>query len=212
MPDTPVHSNRDAVRPGIALELVRSIVARAGIEIDERFVPWARAMNSTEKTPNSLIIPLSRLPSRESRFVWIKKLYTMKNGFITLDQPINSLDKARSLDRVGVWRATSMEEELKQLGFTNFIAISDELALARMLIKGRIQAWYGQFGLAKYSMRKEIEAVRKRFRFSKAFNFDPVWLAGNLNLPVEFVEKLQGAYDSMQRDQTANTIRKKYGF
>jgi len=210
--DIPGHASKSSHEPGMALEITRVAAVRADIELEEHFVPWPRAMRIVETRPSALIIPISRTPVRENRFTWIEELYSVELGFISLVQPINDKDTARKLERVGVWRGTSMESELWQDGFKNIVAVSNDMALAKMLTAGRFDAWYGSLSEAAYQFRDLDVANREKIRFGRPVHSDPIWLAGGVSLPGSVVVRLQAALQSMRRDGIIRAITKHYEF
>ena len=211
MTEIPGQSMLSEDEPGAGLEIVRATAKLGGFRLEERFVPWARAVSQVEKTPMSVIIPLSRTPSREDKFTWVTTLYQLHFGFVSLDTAIDDLETARGLELIGVWRGTSMEEGLKKQGFTNLAPVSNDQALTRMLLAGRFQAWYGSLNEAAYKFRRVEEINNKAIRFGKPIDAAPVWLAGGPDLPTAVATALRRAFEALKADGTINRILKRYG-
>jgi len=211
MTEIPGQTMLDENESGTALDVARAVAERAGIALDERFLPWTRAVVETERGTGALIIPFSRTPSREKRFHWIAELYDLQFGFVSLETAVDDKDQARTLQRLGVWRGTSMEEELKSEGFTNLVPVSNDQALGRMLIGGRFTAWYGSLNEAAYKFRGIEEVNRRKIRFGRPVASNPVWLAAGLKLPVETFEKLRTAMNEIRGDGTVLAILERYG-
>jgi len=197
--------------PGAGLEIVRAAAKLGGFGLEERFLPWARAVSQVEKSPMGLIIPLSRTPSREGRFTWVATLYQLHFGFVSLDTAVDDLETARGLKLIGVWRGTSMEDALKKQGFSNVAPVSNDHALTRMLLAGRFEAWYGSLNEAAFKFRRVEEINKKAIRFGKPINSAPVWLAGGPELPDPVVTGLQKAFEALRADGSISRIFKKYG-
>ena len=117
MMENPGQTMNDDSELGMAREIARKIVKRASIPHKKSFVPWARVVKTVENSANEVIIPFSRTPNRNKRFTWIAELYPLQFGFVSLKAPVDSFKAALKLKRLGVWRATSMEEELRVEGF-----------------------------------------------------------------------------------------------
>ena len=197
---------------GIALEITREVVKRAGIALEEKFVPWARAVNAVENSSQAVIIPFSRTPSREKLFTWIIELPPLQFGFVSLETPIDDMDMARGYSRIGVWRATSMEDALRRAGLKNIYPVSNDEALIRMLINGRIDAWYGSLSEAAYKFRAVEKINRDRVRFGTPVKEQSIWLAGGPKLSAEIADQLRAAIGTMRQDNTIHDIVKRYNF
>nr|WP_252508718.1 transporter substrate-binding domain-containing protein [Magnetospira sp. QH-2] len=190
----------DESEPGISLRLTREASKRAAITLDERFVPWGRAVGKTESGSDTLIVPFSRTAKREDRFAWIAPLFDMTFGFVSLGTAVDTKAEARTLKRLGVWRETSMEEELIKEGFTNLVPVSNDKALVRMLINGRLDAWYGSIAEAKYIFAGIDIINRQKIRFGQPVKASPVWLAGGLANSPSMVDRFRSALKSMRAD------------
>jgi len=211
MTQIPGQTMIDDTEPGTALEIARAAAMRAGVKLAERFLPWNRAVNAVETGTDGIIVPFSRTPDRAGRFTWIGVLYDLQFGFISLYKPIDSKQAARRLQRIGVWRGTSMEEELRREGFDNLVPVSNDQALARMLVRGRFDAWYGSINEAAYMFRGIEYLNRARIRYGKAVNAYPVWLAGGLDFPKPVAKRLREALRELRRDGTVAAIMARYG-
>ncbi len=198
--------------PGTAIEIVQEAAKRAGIELEVRFVPWARAVNSVKGSPNAIIVPFSRTPARENQFTWIGTLYPLRFGFVSFDTPIDDLESARKLSRVGVWRATSMEDELRRAGFQNLVSVSNDRALVQMLVKGRIDAWYGSLNEAAYKFRGIKEINQAKLRFGRPVREQPVWIAGGPRISAKVAAALHSALAVMRQEGAVRPILARYGF
>jgi len=211
MTEIPGQSMLNEDEPGAGLAIARAAAKVGGFRLEERFVPWARAVSQVERAPMAVIVPLSRTLSREERFTWIAPLYQLHFGFVSLDTAIDDLETARGLKLIGVWRGTSMEEALKKQGFTNLAPVSNDQALTRMLLAGRFEAWYGSLNEAAYKFRRVEEINKKVIQFGKPINAAPVWLAGGPKLPEPVAAALKSAIQALKADGTIRRILKEYG-
>ena len=211
MSEIPGQTMQNEDEPGTALEIVRVAAKHTGFKLNEAFVPWTRAVAKTAKDANAIIIPFARTPKRERNYTWIMELYSLQFGFVSLDMPVNDKAAARRLKRVGVWRGSSMEEELQSDGFKNLNAVSNDRALTRMLVAGRLQAWYGSLSEAAYMFRGIEQINRRRIRFGTPTKSIRIWLAGGLEMPKATVERLRNAVQTMHDNGTVQSIIERYG-
>lgn len=206
MTEIPGQTMLDEDNPGNSLLIARELAKRAGFSFEEVFVPWGRAVNNTENGSRSFIIPFSRTPEREDRFIWVAPLFDMTFGFVSLETQYNDKASAKELNRIGVWRGTSMEEELMVEGFSNLVPVSNDKALVRMLIGGRLDAWYGSIAEAKF-MFSGIEIInRKKIRFGMPIKSSPVWLAAGHDTENSVIQKARKALNAMHADGFINDV------
>jgi polar amino acid transport system substrate-binding protein len=57
-------------------QLVKDILARAGLKADFQVLPWARAYRMAATRPNTLIYSIARTSTRESQFIWLGQIAT----------------------------------------------------------------------------------------------------------------------------------------
>ncbi len=211
MTEIPGQTMRDQNEAGAALDILRAVTKQAGYKLTEEFVPWTRALQNTENRPMSLSIPVARTESREEKFTWISELYQLKFGFVSTDKSVDDLAAARKLDLIGVWRGSYMQEFLLNNGFSNLVPVSSDVALARMLVRGRFEAWYGSLNEAIYNLRGIDEESKQKIRFGRPLSFVPVWIAGSADLPENVTRKLRHAYETIKRDESFSDIIERYG-
>lgn len=210
MTEIPGQTMIDEVTPGVGLEIMRLVAKRAGITLEERFLPWKRAVRTVELSEDGIIIPFGQTPNRERRFRWIGKLYDLQFGFVSFDQGVDSFDQARGLKRIGVWRGSSMEEELRDNGFKNLVAVSDASALLRMLAKDRIVAWYGSLQEAAYQLFAIEQVNQAKVRFGKVLNSYPAWLASGPKFPSHISDALAEALETLRAQGEIRKLTEAY--
>jgi polar amino acid transport system substrate-binding protein len=78
---------------GPATDLVKSVLAEAGLPYSIEVLPWARAYNIALNEPNTMIYSLARTEQREGLFQWIGSVmrlnyYLVGMESLKLSQPI----------------------------------------------------------------------------------------------------------------------------
>lgn len=106
------------------------------------WMPWARAM-ITAARGNCLIFPLARTPERESAWQWLTPL--ARDRLVLVLTPAaaqrgRELADLRAL-KVGSVRSAFVLGRLTALGFKNIDVAPAEIANAKKLTLGRIDAW-----------------------------------------------------------------------
>lgn len=89
---------------GMATEVVRAVLNRAGLSGEFRVLPWKRAYQTALRRPNVLIYSIGRSPEREEKFQWVGVIAPVNFYFFKLqrrgDVVVDSLAEARRY-RVG---------------------------------------------------------------------------------------------------------------
>jgi len=105
------------------------------LEAGITWMPWTRAL-MTAQEGNALLFPLMRTPEREAGWQWLAPL--MADRFVLVLAPGAS---RRGPLRVGALRGSFIGERLDEMGLRLVEFTSSELANARKLGLGRIDAW-----------------------------------------------------------------------
>lgn len=127
---------------GYTVELVREIQKRLGNTDPIRMAQWAGAYDLALKDPNVVIFNMNRTKAREDLFYWVGPVNEFSHGFFALkesDLSIHSLDDARKIPRIGVYKDDFRDEYLTSLGFHNLDRATSSDANIRKLLEGHIQ-------------------------------------------------------------------------
>ena len=127
---------------GVYPDLFYEAGAASGVDVVFRYVPWGRAFHEVERSSHLLTFPLTRLPVREAKYSWLVSLDRDEIVFLSRNAPVDTLGQARNLQRILVWKGSSMEIFLKKQGFTNLTTVGTTAALIRMLRGKRADAWF----------------------------------------------------------------------
>src|SRR5471030_2369983 len=128
----------------IALEAIR----RAGETCKLQVVPSNRAMVEVRLADSRdvLIIPLARQKEREPFYTWIAPVAKVDRAFFSMTHRVRSFDEARAtFHSIAVARGTAGLNILREQGFADsqLVEVVDAIAASKMLIAGRVDAWYG---------------------------------------------------------------------
>ena len=139
----PLNFTKNGEAVGLSVEIVTEVMHRLG-EIDPiQILPWARAYNMTQTLPNVLIFSAARTPEREDRLIWVGALATINWVLYAKEGSgltINSLDDARNLSSIGVYRNSGPHQMLIANDFSNLDLSDDNVQLLRKLLVGRLDA------------------------------------------------------------------------
>jgi polar amino acid transport system substrate-binding protein len=204
--------NPDDSLSGFAVDVVREIQKRVHNHDPILMVPWARGYDSVQTAPNVLLFSMARTADRDARFQWIGPILESQYGFyVKADAKtvINSLDDARKLNAIGVYRDDVRDSFLTQAGFTRLDRVTDNSYNIKKLMFGRIDAYAGSpIGNADAVKAAGFQPtdVRLAFIFMKSQSF----IAASRTTPAEVVQAWNAALESMKRDDTFQTILANY--
>jgi len=183
---------------GKTTALVRQTIKHAQIEAKFNVFPWARAFQQALTSPNTLIYPIVRTPSRESQFIWIGKLLSFNIGIISLKnkklRKINKLKQAKSL-KIGVMRNDYVHQLLLNHGFKqneNFQVSSELSQLLTLLYAGKIDSMIADLPLLKIMAQSlGLDETQLVTTFIIPNQNVEVYLAANIDTPSNIIKRLK---------------------
>jgi len=126
---------------GYSTELIKAILADAGIEYKITLLPWIRAYKRASNNINTLIFSIGRTTERENQFKWIGEILPMSYNIygLTENQPklVETIEEIKNKP-VGVARNDIRHSFLKKKGFTNLVFTNGNIHTHKLLKRGRI--------------------------------------------------------------------------
>ncbi len=142
--EIPPYSSEKQGEQGIAIDLVKEVFKRAGIDLNLTFKPWARAQHVTQTAPEGkgvLIAPLTRTPNREALYEWIIPLLEYKLQMISNDPAVPVSDEASMKnEKICALRASPAEYKLEEMGYNKVGSKNTELKCLQLLKAKRVKA------------------------------------------------------------------------
>ena len=193
-------------QPGIGDDMVRAAAALAGLPVDIRTVPWARAQLMTQQRRGVCLFPLTRLPAREAQYQWVAQiasgklqLYGWRDGHRLPD-----LNAAASY-RISVLAGSSAELRLQQhkLPYSSTNLVTDGL---RLLLLGQVDYWAVHDVVARYEARR----ANVRLIPAAALGEANSWLACHRDFPAAQRQALQQGFARLQASGEAEQISQRY--
>ena len=191
-------------RPGLAIDVLRTAADRLGREIELDFVPFQRAMHVTRTRDDTLMAALFRYSSRELDFQWVAQVHEAKLRFMSIGTPVNTIEEARSLTRIGVESGSTGDRYLSELGFENLERQASPDFTARMLAAGRIDAWMLSETLAK-SVWRDLGQTRTLSTGGEIFAV-PIFLVAGTAFPETIAALYRQTIEDMRADGTLAAI------
>jgi polar amino acid transport system substrate-binding protein len=195
---------------GISTDIVRQLMAGAGINYTITVSPWMRAMVMAHTQPNHCAFSTSRLAERESEYRWVGPLAF--NDFYLFakqaaDKKPASLAEAKGA-RIGSYFGDGGVAYLQKHGFDVDVAPNDDLN-PRKLELGRIDYWASGKLSGLYRLKSQhisgIEPVLKLER-------GDLYLACHPDMRREQVKQLNALLAEMQKRGDITRIYARYGY
>lgn len=201
----------EPARRGIVLDMVVEAVRRAGLVPHITFMPWKRVKETGSAAKDTLIVPLTRLPSREADFTWIAPLLSVERVLVSLKHRVDTLDQARALGvRIIVAAGSAPEQALKDANYPLHLIISVPMGMNEpyMLRMGRGDAWFTSGFQAQW--RWQGEGHTEPLIVGDVIQVDSIYLGCSLQCDPAYVKALAAAVESMRLDGTLAAIPQLY--
>lgn len=204
---TPFIRDAKADLPGFNVELMNAVAERAGFDLETEYLPWKRAQKVAEDEPGTIVFGLGRNKKREPKYKWVMNLLTAERVFVSLGDPINSIEDARGLGKIG--SRSLYYTQLENQDFTN-ISNSDIVNNLQKLKAGRVDAVYTVSSRAVFVWSQELGFAPLDLVIGSSISPVTIWLAAHKDFDDAKVERLQEALKELVADGTYDAIHKKY--
>lgn len=198
--------------PGALAEIVQLMAKKVGKEVPIEYFPWARAQYMSTTLPRTVILPLTRIPSRESQYTWLVEIYRQDFVFFgkkASDYDFNSLDVLRTL-RVGAYHGSASRQQLQERQFEHIVEAMNYNDLWRMLDMGIVDVVYCGRTIALFRIH-QVHYDINQLRFGLVLDSGSVWLAGGKDFTEADVAAWSKAFEELKRDGSYVRILRKYG-
>lgn len=205
----PYNYSEDGELKGLSVELMRLIMADAGLEYDMELMPWARAIALAENKNGYCVFSTVHTKERDRRFQWVEPLLISYNYLVkSADSKVQAatLDEARK-HLVGTQLGDYTVGILEGLQFKRIDLASDIEVTLRKLLLGRIDLMPMGGSLVEELQQKGIP-VKPLLVLTKSLNS----VACNKEIPAETIAKMQASLDKLTEDGTWDSILGKHGF
>lgn len=203
----PYNYLRDGVVGGVSTEVVRAVLAEAGLDAQIELMPWARAYDLALHTENVLIYSITRTPARKALFKWVGQvapsewfLYSLRGHGLGL----KTLEDAKRYRIATVYQDVG-EQFLLERGFdrTRNLQSSNRYAHNYEKLKlGRVDLWIANEALADYLVREAGDDPAQQLVPELALDEmgdDGLFMAFSLKTPDALVERCRAAFERLRR-------------
>jgi polar amino acid transport system substrate-binding protein len=197
---------------GLAVEVVQEIQKRVGNADPIQVVPWTRGYNEVLSDPDVVLFSMGRTEDREPLFHWVGPISEITYSFFLKASSrivIKSLDDAKKLGRIGVYKDDARDQFLTKAGFTNLDRTTDSATNVRKLMADRLDAFTSSRSGVADAVRAagyHSEDVKESLPFFRV----QLCLAFSRRTPEATVKAWQMALNAMKKDRTYEKIFHKY--
>jgi len=129
---------------GQSTEIVRSLISKTGSDASIELLPWSRGYDMVQNQPNTMIYSTGRMPFREQMFKWVGPIGFSDEWFYARwgsNIKISSLDDARKVKSIAVYKDDSNQLYLMEKGFTNLDVSENNIQCIKKLMDGKVDLW-----------------------------------------------------------------------
>ena len=129
---------------GQSTEIVRSLISKTGSDASIELMQWSRGYDVVQNQPDTMIYSTGRMPFREQMFKWVGPIGFSDEWFYARrgsNIKISSLDDARKVKSIAVYRDDSNQLYLMEKGFTNLDVSENNIQCIKKLMDGKVDLW-----------------------------------------------------------------------
>jgi len=208
----PFNFEENGALKGISADILKTIMNKSGQKMNEiKVYPWARAYDTIQKDPDTVLFSVARTAERESLFKWVGPVYKLVIGAIgkkgTAVNGVADLNKYK----IGTVRDGAPEQLLIKEGIdaTKLDRTGDPNSNIKKLEAGRIDLFVFNVPTAKYLMKNQ-GVDGKQFDVVYVLKEAELYIAFNKSVDDALIAKLQKELDALKASGEYDKIVAKY--
>lgn len=207
LPPWSMQTNKE--QPGFYIEIMNEAQSRLRTNIPIETMPWSRAQEIAQKSKNIIIFPVSRIESREGKYIWVNSINPLLMVFVSFNNENLTLENAKSLNRILVHQNAPPESILKAKGFNNLAKLHDiHISIPKMLEIGRADAWFTPKDMADWLWKLNPQMPLPKY--SHVLDGADQYIAASKEFDNDLRMNLYHALNEMHADGTIKMIISKY--
>lgn len=204
----PFNYSKGGAITGIAVDQMRIIAERAGVDYTLEMMPWARAFSLAENQPMHCVFTTGYNRERAGRFVWITPLLKDQMVMIRRKGAAHknlTIVEAREL-KVGSQRGDFAIEALELIGFRNIDLAADIDITIRKLLSGRIDLMPTSAKAYERMVKDGLPVEQAMLLAGQVYG-----VACHRDTPPDLVKRLQAELDKLIQSGEQDGIFAAYG-
>ncbi|ACS78693.1 substrate-binding periplasmic protein [Maridesulfovibrio salexigens] len=197
---------------GFGVEVVEALKKEIGCGATIEVMPWARGYRHLLNHSDVMLFSTARTKERENQFYWIGPIACYKWVFYGLKgvrDKVKTLEDAKNVSGIGVYRNDARAQFLKGKGFTNLEVMDSQEANFKKLLRGRVElVATSNIGVPGF-LSKDLE-LRKSAVPILTFHSVKLYLAISKSTDKEKVLRWQKAFKTLMDRGTIRKIQEKW--
>ncbi len=197
---------------GLSVDVVKEILKRVEHPDNIKITSWSKGYNATKDESGYALFGTSRTEARENLFKWVGPIATFTCVLYArkdFDMKIDSLEDAKKVKAIGVYKDDVQEQTLKDLGFTNLLVSENNIHNPIKLASGEIDLW-AQANASAVNEIKKTKIPRDNFKVVHTYCENGLFIAFSKDTKQEIIDKWQDALDGMKKDGAYERILSKH--
>ncbi|TIH17338.1 ABC transporter substrate-binding protein [Marinifilum sp. JC120] len=197
---------------GFGVEIVEAIKKELGCDTPIEVMPWARGYRYLLNQPDVLLFSTARTVEREDMFHWVGPIACYKwvfYGLKGMTDKVKSIEDAKKVSGIGVYRNDARAQFLKSQGFTNLEVMDTQEANFKKLLRGRVEL-VATSNIGVPGFLDSNEELRKRAVPILIFHNVKLYLALSKKTDPEKVRSWQDAFKVLKERGTIGQIQDKW--
>jgi len=197
---------------GLGGDLLKEISIRLNIPFEVELLPWSEGYSLAQQTSNAMIFSTIINDERKDLFKWAGPYASINWYFYaSADHPIplNSLDDARQVGKIGVVPDYSITQYLEQSGFQNLVYCTDQEDAMNKLLQEDVDLCPS----GEYAARSTLESLGKTIYSvipEITIRTEMVYFAYNKQVPDQVVNDFQREIDRTKTNGILKQLSEKY--
>lgn len=197
---------------GFGTDVVKEIMNRNNLYAPIRLSTWSNGYQLALNNPNFCLFTMDKTDIRKDLFQWVGPIGKNTTWFYTLAEnniSINSLNSAKTLERIGVVSSWFSTQYLQEQGFTNLVFDGDPSVLTQKLINHEIDAFVCT-DITFPDILKELGYDYSIVKPTYSMMSSDFYIAFSVNTSSLVVKDWQSALNEMINDGTYSAIKSKW--
>jgi len=196
--------DKDNYITGQSTEIVRELLEMTGTQAEIEIMPLSEGLELAQAGPDTAIYSINRTTQREELYKWVGPIGAYEQAFYAKKGAqinIETLEDAKKVDKIGVYKSDAGNEFLKSQGFTNLDESLTDVEALQKLADGKVTLWLGNTrGLAATAQEAGVNPDDLELIPGVVINAD-LYIAFSKDVSDNVISEWQKQLDSLKKEQ-----------
>ncbi|WP_108651612.1 substrate-binding periplasmic protein [Dongshaea marina] len=208
----PMNYQERGVFKGLSVEVVQALQKDLKDTTPIQIMTWRNAYLQATSTPNVLLFSTVKTEMRSKLFTFVGPLAKSSINLYSLKKypiPIETLEQAKHVKRIGVYYSAVEEQRLIEMGFKNLVSVRTPVKIAHLLLRGRIDLWCN-INITYRDILKQLGVSADQVVKKLTIDESPLYLAFSKGTPAETIERWRKALIKLHQSGEFEKIHQKW--